>query len=129
MNKQKWESLPDDIKKIIDEWNEEYQKIAAARWYQEVPEGLAYAKSKGMEIIYFSDEEMKKFKQALNPIVEAYIKKVEARGIKEIRPFYEETQRLLGKYNKKWPAEWSDSQIFNRKLVSRAVQQHLIDSC
>ena len=103
MNRKKWESLPDDIKKIIDEWNEEYQPIAAARWNQEIPEGLAYAKSKNMEIINFSPDELAKFKRLIEPIAEAYVAKVEARGISEIRPFYEDTKRLLEKYNKQFP--------------------------
>ena len=103
MNKKKWESLPDDIKKIIDDWNDQYQHIAAARWNDEVPEGLAYAKSKGMEIIYFSPQEIAKLNKLLEPIAEAYVAKVEARGVKEIRPFYQETLRLLEKYNKQFP--------------------------
>ena len=104
MNKKKWESLPDNIKKIIDDWDDEYQAIAADRWNEEVPEGLAYAKAKGMEIIYFSPEELAKFNAILEPIAGAYVKKVEAKGIKEIGPFYEETKRLLPKYNKLYPA-------------------------
>lgn len=82
MNKKKWESLSDEAKKAIDELGREH-----ARWTGEyvdghVAEALAWAKEKSKhESVELSAADQQQILAALEPMIEAYVKKVTAAGL------------------------------------------------
>jgi TRAP-type C4-dicarboxylate transport system substrate-binding protein len=83
MNKAKWDALSPDLKKIFDEvsleWREKYAMGA-----QELDiEGIAQLKAHNGELIVLSDDESKKWVQAVAPVVSAYAKELVALGYKE----------------------------------------------
>jgi TRAP-type C4-dicarboxylate transport system substrate-binding protein len=83
MNKAKWDALSPDLKKIFDEvsleWREKYAMGA-----QELDiEGIAQLKAHNGQLTVLSDEESKKWVQAVAPVVSAYAKELVSLGHKE----------------------------------------------
>jgi TRAP-type transport system periplasmic protein len=82
MNKNKWNGLPDDAKKIVTE--------VAAQWKDKYGvasndidiEGRDYLLKNGGQLIALSDEESKRWVSAAQPVVEKHIKELEAKGHK-----------------------------------------------
>lgn len=81
MNKQKWNSLPPDIQKIIDEMSEEWAKKEGEIWVELDKEGREYGVSKGMKIFMISEEEGKKSAEKVKPLFDEYVKDMKAKGL------------------------------------------------
>lgn len=82
MNKDKWNSLPDDIKEIFTEvsaeWIEKHGKVWT--YYDKV--GIEYFLTfDGRELIELSDEEMARWVQATMPLIDEYIEEKTAMGL------------------------------------------------
>ncbi|MGD8561870.1 MAG: TRAP transporter substrate-binding protein [Desulfarculaceae bacterium] len=83
MNMDKWNSLPADVKKVMDDlfwdqgvWTGKYMDGHAAKsleWSQ---------KNKGVKVFRLSKAEKAKFDARLEPIVAGWVKKVSAKGMK-----------------------------------------------
>ncbi len=81
MNKDRWQSLPADIQQIIRQINSEWAIRHGKAWDQSDSEGLVYFLNQGGEIIGLPPKEMARWKKAVAPIVDNYIKKVKSKGI------------------------------------------------
>jgi len=75
MNKDKWNALPDDVKKIIDETAEEWVAVHGKAWDAADEEGRKFTLGLGNEIINLSDEENAKWRKAVEPIINDYASK------------------------------------------------------
>jgi TRAP-type C4-dicarboxylate transport system substrate-binding protein len=84
MNKDTWNKLPDDIKKIIRETSEEWKEKHALAYLQIDIEGLEYQKKLGGKIIELSSDEIPKWKKAVSPVIGAYVKEMAGKGYSEI---------------------------------------------
>ncbi|MFA5316899.1 MAG: TRAP transporter substrate-binding protein [Dehalococcoidales bacterium] len=73
MNKQKWESLPEDIQEIITEVSDQYIAVHAKAWDDADEEGLAYTLEQGNEIIILSDTEAARWVDAVSVLPNQYI--------------------------------------------------------
>lgn len=82
MNKEKWNNLPPDIKKIFDEVSEEFHAKHADVWNEIDSEGLEFCKQHGGQIIRLPDAEAKKWEKAVEPMISDYKKDMVARGFK-----------------------------------------------
>jgi TRAP-type C4-dicarboxylate transport system substrate-binding protein len=80
MNKKKWDRLPDDIKKIIDEVNKEYEEKMAMGWNNIDLAGYKYFKSKGGQVIQLSNTEAEKWNNAVKPVIDNFIKEMASNG-------------------------------------------------
>jgi TRAP-type C4-dicarboxylate transport system substrate-binding protein len=80
MNQDKWNSLPDDIKKIFSAVNEEYITKFAVAWNKINKEGFEYTKSLGNEVIALSPEEASRWKAAVAPVMDKYVEKMAGKG-------------------------------------------------
>lgn len=81
MNKRKWESLPDDVKKVIDENSGMSLSEWCGKVYDETDEPFRnQALEKGIEIIELSDEDKEKLKNMTMPLREQWVKNMEAKG-------------------------------------------------
>jgi len=83
MNKEKWDKLSPDMQKIVSEvsleWREKYAMAA-----QELDiEGMAQLKAHNGQLTVLSDEESKKWVQAVAPVITAYAKELVSLGYKE----------------------------------------------
>jgi TRAP-type C4-dicarboxylate transport system substrate-binding protein len=83
MNKEKWNSLPADIKKIFEEVSAEYSEKFAVLWTQADIDGRDFLKSQGGEIISLSDAESAKWVAAVQPMLEDYKKELTSKGYTE----------------------------------------------
>jgi TRAP-type C4-dicarboxylate transport system substrate-binding protein len=82
MNKDKWDSLPGDIKNIFTEvsaeWIEKHGKVWT--YYDKV--GIDYFLTfEGRELIELSEEEMARWVQATKPLIDEYIEEKTATGL------------------------------------------------
>ena len=73
MNKSKWDSLPDDVKKVIDGMAREQSLWTGIYADTHVQEALIWAKAKGKhEVITLPETETAKIPELLKPIIDNY---------------------------------------------------------
>jgi len=81
MNKDKWNSLPPDIQKIIDKVNEEWIVKQGSNW-DEIEKGGKEASIKlGNKIITLSQEEDWKWQKLVRPLFDDYKNNMKAKGL------------------------------------------------
>jgi TRAP-type C4-dicarboxylate transport system substrate-binding protein len=73
MNLDKWNALPDDIKKIFNEVSDKYTDIHGKVWDSTDQEGRKYTLSLGNKIIPLSKEESARWRKAVEPVINDYI--------------------------------------------------------
>lgn len=71
MNKEKWNSLPADIKQVFNEVSAEWTEKTALSWNQIEINGANFLKKHGGQIIALSDQETVKWQKALQPLIES----------------------------------------------------------
>jgi TRAP-type transport system periplasmic protein len=81
MNKKKWESIPHDIQKIIEEINKEWVVKTGEAWSVMDKEGIEYGISKGMKVYDVSPEEEAITKEKMKPILDAYVANMKKLGL------------------------------------------------
>ncbi|RMG85906.1 MAG: C4-dicarboxylate ABC transporter substrate-binding protein [Candidatus Dadabacteria bacterium] len=82
MNKQKWNSLSDRAKKVIDEVSQEWIPKTAAAWDEIDEVGRTnYLENQGGHLVELAPEEAARWKKAVEPVIEEYVKEKEARGL------------------------------------------------
>ncbi|MBW2002164.1 MAG: TRAP transporter substrate-binding protein [Deltaproteobacteria bacterium] len=99
MNKDKWNSLPADIQKIIEEINGEWVIKHGEAWDASDMEGIYYFLNHGGVIIGLDKKEAARWKKAVRPVIDDYIQAMNKKGFngKEIVDF---TMKTLAKYSK-----------------------------
>lgn len=99
MNKDKWNSLPPDIRKIIEEINREWEVKHGEAWDSSDMEGIQYILSLGNDIIGIEPKEAQRWKKAVQPVIDEYIKEMNKKGFngKEIVDFTVNTLNKLQK--------------------------------
>ena len=81
MNKTRYESLPDDLKKIIDD--NSGSKIAeaiGAAWDKAEEPGLEAARALEHTFFEIRDEELDRWKAATQPVINAWVKDMDKKG-------------------------------------------------
>jgi len=81
MNKAKWDSLPPDIQKIIEQINSEWMEKQGKLWDELDQEGKGYYLQTGGKVITLSEEENARWTKLLRPILDEYVKEKEAMGL------------------------------------------------
>lgn len=81
MNKGKWAKLSPSAQKTITEINTEWSEKHGKAWDAADKAGLEFFKSKGGKVIPVSDAESARWKDAMTPVINEYIKKVTKKGI------------------------------------------------
>jgi len=85
MNKDKWNKLPPNIQKIFNEYP--FEEKLATTWNEIDIDGKKLGIEKGLEFIQLPSDEMKKWKQAVEPVLDKYVKSMTDAGYptKEVR--------------------------------------------
>ena len=98
MNKQKWASLPDDVKKVFDDLRRE-QAIWTGKYVDEhAKEAMDWSKKEyKVEFISLSAEERGKWMAKVAPLVDDYIKKMDAAKLPG-KQIVEDAKKLTEKY-------------------------------
>jgi TRAP-type C4-dicarboxylate transport system substrate-binding protein len=81
MSKEKWGKLTPAQQKIIKEINVEWSVKHGEVWDSDDAAGIEFFKSKGGKVIELSAEEDAKWKAAVAPVFDTYIKKASAKGV------------------------------------------------
>ncbi len=97
MNKDRWNSLPADAQKAIRQINEEWAVKHGEAWDTSDMEGILSFLNDGGEIIGLGEDEQARWKKAVAPIIDEYIKEKSAQGLpaKEIVEFTRNTLEEL----------------------------------
>lgn len=99
MNLNRWNSLPKDIQKIIEDVSHEYEPVYGKMWDDQGEEGMAFAESKGHTFVSLTKEEGKRWREAAKPVIDDYVKEAEAKGLPG-KEALAEVMRLVEKYSK-----------------------------
>ncbi|MBF0530702.1 MAG: TRAP transporter substrate-binding protein [Deltaproteobacteria bacterium] len=81
MNQKKWESLPKDVQKTIEEINKEWIEKTGEVWDSLEKAGLDYTQSKGNKVISLSKEEDERWAQLVKPVLDDYLKASKAKNL------------------------------------------------
>jgi len=74
MNLDKYNSLPPDLRSILDQLAGEYKQNEALMWTGAELEAFLFCKKKGIIDYAMPDEEMERWKKAFVPVIDEYIK-------------------------------------------------------
>jgi TRAP-type transport system periplasmic protein len=81
MNKDKWNSLPANIQKIIEQINDEWVERMGKLWDELDKEGKDVFLQKGGKAVVLSKEENAKWSAKLRPILDEYVAGMKAKGL------------------------------------------------
>jgi TRAP-type C4-dicarboxylate transport system substrate-binding protein len=102
MNKNSYNKIPADLKKIFDKLVGEYAERVALMWNNVDIEGMNYGVEKGVRFIELSDQEALRWKEAVKPLVDKWVKRMVEKGyteseVKEWISFLKERIEFYGK--------------------------------
>jgi len=83
MNKKSYGKLPPDIKEIFDTLTGEYRERMALMWNGVEFPGKAFGEKMGVEYIELSPSETDRWKKAVQPVIENYVKDMVSKGYPE----------------------------------------------
>ena len=81
MNKDKWNALPPDVQKIIEQINEEWIEKHGKNWDEIDKKGYDFAQKLGNKVIPLSNEEDVRWAKAVSPMFDDYVKEKKAKGL------------------------------------------------
>jgi len=81
MNKERWNSLPPDIQKIIEQVNEEWIEKTGKSWDEIDTSGMQFTKKLGNQVIQLSKEEDERWVKAVKPVFDDYVKAMKEKGL------------------------------------------------
>lgn len=82
MNNDKWNSLPADVKKVMDDMRREQAEWTGKYVDDHVQEALKWSKEKyNHQVIKLSDKDMAEIRNLVKPMIDDYVKKVNAQGL------------------------------------------------
>ena len=83
MAKDKWNALPEDIKKTVTEVSAEFMDKYGVTSNQIDIAGRDFFKEKGGQIYPLADDEIKRWQKAVEPLFDTYMKDMQAKGAKK----------------------------------------------
>jgi TRAP-type C4-dicarboxylate transport system substrate-binding protein len=98
MNKQKWEALPPDIQQVFTDASREWVSKSGEAWDRADADGREFVKSLQREVVALSPEEQQRWKQAVEPVLAAYVAAAKEKGLPG-EQFLKDTQDLIAKYS------------------------------
>ena len=82
MNKKKWNSLPDDVKKVIDENSGLAMSLACGKTFDKVEQPMKKrCLDKGMKVVELPPNDIKKLKALTEPLRTEWVKDMKAKGL------------------------------------------------
>ena len=95
INKAKWNALPADVKKVIDDLSNGWVLVHGQTWDLTDQEGRNFTKKLGNELISLSDAESAKWRNAVEPVIENYIS-----ATPDGAKYVSTVRKLIKKYSK-----------------------------
>ena len=81
MNKEKWNTLPPGVQKIIEQVNKEWIEKTGRLWEAIDKSGREYDLKRGNEIIVLPKEEDERWAKAVRPILDEYVANMKEKGL------------------------------------------------
>jgi TRAP-type C4-dicarboxylate transport system substrate-binding protein len=81
MNKEKWNALPADIKKVIQKVNREWIDKTGKLWEEIDKSGTEFTQKRGNQIISLSREEDERWAETVKPILDDYVKSMKEKNL------------------------------------------------
>lgn len=81
MNKDSWNKLPPHIQKVFNEYP--FEEKLAKMWNEIDIDGKKYGMEKGLKFIELPSDEIKKWKNAVEPVLDKYVKTMVSQGFQE----------------------------------------------
>ncbi len=82
MNRQKWDSLPPDVKKVLDDMGREQALWTGTYVDDHVTEALAWSKKEhNLQVFRLSKADADSVKTILKPMIDEYVKRVSEKGL------------------------------------------------
>lgn len=101
MNRAKWDALPADVKKVIDDLRREQAAWTGDYVDRHVQESLAWSKAKyNHQVFHLSKKDSAEISRLVQPMLDEYVKRVEAQGIPG-KKILGDIQQLKKKYERK----------------------------
>jgi TRAP-type C4-dicarboxylate transport system substrate-binding protein len=82
MNKQKWNSLPTDVQKVMTDFSKEFIERWTLEWNKIDIEGKDFALKQGAQIVTVPDADSPQWVKAVRPVINDYKKDLVAKGYK-----------------------------------------------
>jgi TRAP-type C4-dicarboxylate transport system substrate-binding protein len=101
MNLKKWNSLPPDLQNIITEVSKKYENITAKAWEDSDESGRKFCQKLGHEFIKLSDKESARFKEAVKPVFDEYVKQANAKGV-DGETVFKAAKEMVEEYSKEY---------------------------
>jgi TRAP-type C4-dicarboxylate transport system substrate-binding protein len=103
MNKDKWNSLPQDVKNVFDDLSKEQAVWTGKYVDNHVNEAMRWSKETyKIQVNTLSNDELARWYALLNPMSDKYTKDVEAKGL-PAKAILEDVKRLKEQYSKQYP--------------------------
>jgi len=100
MNFKKWKSLPSDVQKVFEEVSAQWIAKHAKAWDESDGEGRKFTLSLGNKMISLSKEESARWCKVIQPVVDEYIDRAEAKGLPG-KEYVKTIRELIKKYGKR----------------------------
>jgi len=81
MNRARWDSLPADVQKAIEQVNAEWIEKTGSAWDEMDKAGAAFAAGLGTSVIPLSAQENARWAKAVEPLFDEYVKDKTAKGL------------------------------------------------
>lgn len=109
MNKEKWNSLPPDVQKIIEQINDKWIEKQGKLWDEIDREGTDFVKARGNKVITLTAKEDARWIAAVKPVLDDYVKNCKARGVPgdQALKFFQDCLKKNQK-EKMWPFDTSE---------------------
>jgi len=102
MNKDKWNSLPADVKKVFDDMGREQAVWTGTYVDDHVKESLAWSKQKyNHQLFKLSDSDIAEMGKLLKPMIDEYVQKVTTQGLPG-QQIIKDVYQLKDKYEKQY---------------------------
>jgi TRAP-type C4-dicarboxylate transport system substrate-binding protein len=102
VNQAKWNSLPPDLQKIIEEsTGDKMAQLAGKTLDEGAIQDAHWMKEQKHSFYVLSPAEKEKWKEKLKPITDEWLEKMDQRGYKNVKEIYEATVSLAKQYNEK----------------------------
>ncbi len=97
MNKKRWDSLPPDIQKTLNDLIPAAVEMYGQAWNAGAAAGRQAGLQKGMEIVKLSDQERARWQKAAEPVWQEYIKLADSKGANG-KALVEKARSLVSKH-------------------------------
>jgi TRAP-type transport system periplasmic protein len=101
MNQQRYDQLPADVKKLVDDTTgDRWIEAMPALWDKNDEAGRQLALSKGLQVVPVSEEQRAKWREQAKPVVDQQLAELEKQGIGNARQIHAQMLKEIERFSK-----------------------------